>query len=80
MTLQRNTTDFETLPPETIDAWREIPPDVVSDCMNRTHFMAATIKPVRPGTGGAAAAELRARRRWNRPKSKFSTRTTRQSS
>ena len=49
MTLQRYETDFETLPPETLDAWRDIPPAIVSDCMNRTHFMAAAIKPVKPG-------------------------------
>ncbi len=49
MTLQRYETDFETLSPETLDAWRDIPPAIVSDCMNRTHFMAAAIKPVKPG-------------------------------
>ena len=49
MTLQRYETDFEALPPETLDAWRDIPPAIVSDCMNRTHFMAAAIKPVKPG-------------------------------
>jgi len=50
MTLQRHKTDFKTLPAETLDAWRPVPPAIVSDCMNRTHFMAAAIKPVRPGT------------------------------
>ena len=49
MTLQRYETNFKTLPPETLDAWRDIPPAIVSDCMNRTHFMAAAIKPVKPG-------------------------------
>ena len=56
MTLQRHAIDFETLKPETLDAWRKIPPAVVSDCMNRTHFMAAAIKPVRPGTRLAGQA------------------------
>ena len=50
MPLQRHTTDFENLAPETLAAWREIPPAIVSDCMNRTHFMAAAIKPLKPGT------------------------------
>ncbi|MFQ5765280.1 MAG: RraA family protein [Rhodospirillales bacterium] len=50
MTLQRHAVAFETLPPETLEAWRKIAPAIVSDCMNRTHFMAAAIKPVRPGT------------------------------
>ena len=56
MTLQRHAIDFETLKPETLDAWRGIPPAIVSDCMNRTHFMAAAIKPVRPGTRLAGQA------------------------
>ncbi|MBC8339113.1 MAG: RraA family protein [Rhodospirillales bacterium] len=50
MPLQRHAVEFETLSPETLDAWRGIPPAIVSDCMNRTHFMAAAIKPLNPGT------------------------------
>ena len=50
MPLQRHATDFENLTPETLAAWREIPPAIVSDCMNRTHSMAAAIKPLKPGT------------------------------
>ena len=50
MPLQRHATDFENLNPETLAAWREIPPAIVSDCMNRTHSMAAAIKPLKPGT------------------------------
>ena len=49
MPLQRHAVDFETLAPETLAAWREIPSAIVSDCMNRTHAMAAAIKPVKPG-------------------------------
>ena len=56
MTMQRHTVDFETLKPETLDAWQKIPPAIVSDCMNRTHFMAAAIKPVRSGTRLAGQA------------------------
>ena len=49
MPLQRHAVDFETLAPETLAAWREIPSAIVSDCMNRTHAMAAAIKPVKAG-------------------------------
>jgi regulator of RNase E activity RraA len=51
MPLQRHAVDFETLTPETLAAWRDIPPAIVSDCMNRTHVMSAAIKPVKPGVG-----------------------------
>jgi len=47
MPLQRHAVNFETLPPETLQAWRDIPPAIVSDCMNRTHFMHGAIKPVK---------------------------------
>ncbi len=50
MPLQRHAVDFETLTPETLAEWRDIPPAIVSDCMNRTHVMSAAIKPVKPGT------------------------------
>ena len=50
MAIQRHDIDFERLSPETIEAWRAIPPAVASDCMNRENFMAAAIKPVRAGT------------------------------
>lgn len=56
MPLQRHIVDFETLSPETLAAWRDIPPAIVSDCMNRTHSMAAAIKPVKPGTRLAGQA------------------------
>ena len=49
MTLQRHAVDFEKLSPETLEAWRAIPPAIVSDCMNRTHYMAGAIKPLKPG-------------------------------
>ena len=50
MAMQRYETDFETLSPQVLDAWRAIPPAVASDCMNRSRFMAAAIKPVKAGT------------------------------
>lgn len=50
MTVQRYDIDFARLAPETLEAWRRIPPAVASDCMNRSQFMAAAIKPVAPDT------------------------------
>ena len=50
MPLQRHAVDFETLTPETLAEWRDIPPAIVSACMNRTHVTSAAIKPVKPGT------------------------------
>jgi regulator of RNase E activity RraA len=50
MPLQRHAPDFKVLPAKAIKAWRDIPPSIVSDCMNRTHVMAAAIKPLKPGT------------------------------
>ena len=50
MPLQRHAVDFETLTPGTLAEWRDIPSAIASDCMNRTHVMAAAIKPVKPGT------------------------------
>ncbi len=50
MPLQRHAVDFETLAPKALAEWRDIPPAIVSDCMNRTHVMSAAIKPVKPGT------------------------------
>lgn len=49
MALQRHRVDFEVLSPETLAQWREIPPAVAGDCMNRARCMAGAIKPVRPG-------------------------------
>ena len=50
MTIQRHAVDFEILTPDILDQWREIPPAIVSDMMNRTQCMAARIKPLNPGT------------------------------
>ncbi len=50
MAVRRHDIQFERLSPEVLAAWGEIPPAVASDCMNRENFMAAAIKPLRPGT------------------------------
>ena len=50
MAIHRREIDFETLAPEALESWRGIPPAIASDCMNRSRFMAAAIKPVKPGT------------------------------
>ena len=56
MTIQRQRTDFEILPPETIARWEGIPPAIVSDCMNRERVMAGAIKPLQDGTRLAGQA------------------------
>lgn len=56
MPIQRHEIDFERLDEKTLDAWRKLPPAVVSDCMNRTQVMAGAIKPVQPGMRIAAQA------------------------
>lgn len=50
MPLQRFTDEFERLDDAELAAWRDIPPAIVSDCMNRTQVMAARIKPLKAGT------------------------------
>lgn len=56
MPLLRHNVTFETLPETVIARWREIPPAIVSDIMNRDQAMAARIKPVKPGTRLAGQA------------------------
>ena len=56
MTIQRQRTDFEILPPETIARWEGIPPAIVSDCMNRERVMAGAIKPLQDLQEGASLA------------------------
>ncbi len=46
MAIQRIEIDFATLAPAALESWRRIPPAIASDCMNRSRFMAAAIKPV----------------------------------
>lgn len=50
MPIERYEAEFEILSPADLEAWRAIPPAVASDCMNRSQFMAAAIKPVGRGT------------------------------
>lgn len=49
MAFQQIDTQFRTLSPDELAAWRQIPPAVASDCMNRTQSMVAAIKPIGPG-------------------------------
>jgi len=49
MSLQRHVVDFEKLSLETLKKWCGITSAIVSDCMNRTHFMSAAIKPFEIG-------------------------------
>lgn len=50
MAIQRADVSFGVLDAGTLAAWRDIPPAIVSDCMNRTQFMDHRIKPLAPGT------------------------------
>ena len=50
MPIQRYEIDFEPLSADALIAWRDLPPAIVSDCMNRTGVMASAIKPVAAGT------------------------------
>ncbi len=49
MPIQRYKTDFKSLSADELDTWREFPPAIVSDCMNRTQVMAGAVKPVAQG-------------------------------
>lgn len=49
MPLYRQATDFQYLDEDSLAAWREIPPAVASDCMNRAQTMASSMKPLAPG-------------------------------
>lgn len=49
MAIQRYETDFRVLSPSDLEKWKDLPPAVVSDCMNRTQVMAGAIKPVAEG-------------------------------
>jgi 4-hydroxy-4-methyl-2-oxoglutarate aldolase len=49
MALQRHRTNFYRLTAEEFAAWRQIPPAVASDCMNRGQVMHARIKSIFTG-------------------------------
>lgn len=51
MPYQRYEIGFEPLSSASLDAWRPLPPAIVSDCMNRTQTMAGAIKPIASGVG-----------------------------
>ncbi len=49
MPIQRYKTDFKILSTKALAQWKDLPPAIVSDCMNRTQVMAGAIKPVAEG-------------------------------
>ena len=49
MAIQRHDVSFEQLSGDVLAQWRDIPPAIVSDMMNRTQCMAGRIKPVAKG-------------------------------
>ncbi|TMV04370.1 RraA family protein [Brucella haematophila] len=52
---------FHPLSDDVLNAWKEIPPAVASDCMNRTQSLGAALKPITPGLticGQARTAEV----------------------
>tara|TARA_Y100000813_G_scaffold175476_1_gene140813 strand:+ start:134 stop:796 length:663 start_codon:yes stop_codon:yes gene_type:complete len=50
MAIQRHNVTFERLSDAVLAKWRDIPPAIVSDIMNRTQSMAGRVKPVVAGT------------------------------
>lgn len=49
MPLLHHDAAFDTLSDAALAAWREIPPAIASDCMNRAQAMSAAVKPLAPG-------------------------------
>ena len=49
MAVQRHLPTFERLSPEDLAKWKDIPPAIASDCMNRSYVMSAKISPLSPG-------------------------------
>jgi len=49
MAVQRHTPTFERLSPEDLAKWKDIPPAIASDCMNRCYVMSGKISPLSPG-------------------------------
>ena len=56
MAIYRARAAFSRLDPARMAEWAEIPPAIVSDCMNRSGTMAAEMKPLAPGMRLAAQA------------------------
>lgn len=49
MAVQRHLPKFERLSPDALAKWRDIPPAVASDCMNRCYVMSGRIAPLKAG-------------------------------
>ena len=49
MAIQQYKTNFRVLGSEELEKWKDLPPAIVSDCMNRSQVMAGAIKPVSDG-------------------------------
>ncbi len=49
MAVQKFTPAFTRLGADDLAKWRDIPPAIASDCMNRCYVMAARISPLAPG-------------------------------
>jgi 4-hydroxy-4-methyl-2-oxoglutarate aldolase len=49
MAIQRYRTDYKRLSTEEISKWKNIPPSIAGDCMNRGNVMAARMTPLAPG-------------------------------
>jgi len=49
MSIQKYRTQFERLSDEDLAHWKNIPPAIASDCMNRCYVMSARIAPLAPG-------------------------------
>ncbi|MEM9026830.1 MAG: RraA family protein [Pseudomonadota bacterium] len=50
MPIQRHSLTFEPLSSEALAAWQDMPPAIVSDCMNRSQTLAGGISPIAAGT------------------------------
>jgi len=49
MAVQRYLPKFDRISPEDLAKWKDIPPAIASDCMNRSYVMGAKISPLAPG-------------------------------
>ena len=49
MAIQKYTPTFTRLSADDLAKWKEIPPAIASDCMNRSYVMSAKIAPLSPG-------------------------------
>lgn len=49
MVIRKHNCNFEKLEAKVLMKWKDIPPAVVSDCMERSNAMASRISPLAPG-------------------------------